>query len=57
MLRLALYQPDIPQNTGTLLRLEQSGFRGAEDERFFTGANYGWQMMLARLERVTAGLA
>jgi uncharacterized protein YndB with AHSA1/START domain len=46
-----------PTATGTLLRLEQSGFRGAEDERFFTGASYGWQKMLAGLERVTAGLA
>jgi uncharacterized protein YndB with AHSA1/START domain len=44
-----------PAKGGTHIRMEQSGFR-PEDERFFQGANYGWQKMVAGLERVTAGL-
>lgn len=44
-----------PADGGTHIRMEQSGFR-PEDERFFQGANYGWQKMVAGLERVTAGL-
>jgi uncharacterized protein YndB with AHSA1/START domain len=36
-------------------RMEQSGFR-PKDERFYQGAGYGWQKMIAGLERVTAGL-
>jgi uncharacterized protein YndB with AHSA1/START domain len=40
---------------GTLLRMEQSGFR-AQDERFYQGAGFGWQKMMAGLERVIAGL-
>jgi uncharacterized protein YndB with AHSA1/START domain len=44
-----------PTKGGTLIRMEQSGFR-LEDERFFQGANYGWQKMVAGLEQVTAGL-
>ena len=43
-----------PADGGTHIRMEQSGFR-PEDERFFQGANYGWQKMVAGLERVTAG--
>jgi hypothetical protein len=35
--------------------MEQSGFR-PEDERFYQGANYGWQEMIAGLERAAAGL-
>jgi uncharacterized protein YndB with AHSA1/START domain len=42
-----------PVEGGTIVRMEQSGFR-PEDERFFQGANYGWQKMIAGLERVTA---
>ena len=42
-----------PAEGGTIVRMEQSGFR-PEDERFFQGANYGWQKMIAGLERVTA---
>jgi uncharacterized protein YndB with AHSA1/START domain len=45
-----------PVDGGTLLRMEQSGFR-AQDERFFKGAGFGWQKMVAALERVIAGLA
>ena len=41
---------------GTLLRMEQSGFR-PEDENNYQGANYGWQRYLGALERVAAGLA
>ena len=44
-----------PADGGIHIRMEQSGFR-PEDERFFQGANYGWQKMVAGLERVTAGL-
>jgi len=42
-----------PAEGGTIVRMEQSGFR-PEDERFFQGANYGWQKIIAGLERVTA---
>jgi uncharacterized protein YndB with AHSA1/START domain len=45
-----------PAAGGTLLRLEQSGFRPEEDERNYQGANYGWQRFLAGLESVVAGL-
>jgi uncharacterized protein YndB with AHSA1/START domain len=44
-----------PAEGGTHVRMEQSGFR-VEDERFFQGAGYGWQKMIAGLARVTAGL-
>ena len=44
-----------PANGGTSCRMEQSGFR-AQDERFFQGAGFGWQKMVAGLERVIAGL-
>ena len=44
-----------PTKGGTLVRMEQSGFR-PEDERFYQGASYGWQKMMAGLERVIAGL-
>jgi uncharacterized protein YndB with AHSA1/START domain len=43
-----------PAEGGTQV-LEQSGFR-PEDERFYQGAGYGWQKMIAGLERVAAGL-
>jgi hypothetical protein len=36
--------------------MEQSGFRHGNDDRFYQGANYGWQKFFADLERVTAGL-
>ena len=44
-----------PTNSGTLLRMEQSGFR-AQDERNYQGANYGWQRFLGGLERLVANL-
>ena len=44
-----------PTKGGTLVRMEQSGFR-PEDERFYQGASYGWQKMIASLDWVAAGL-
>lgn len=45
-----------PVSGGTHLRMEQSGFRHGKDDRFYQGADYGWQGMFAGLERVAAGL-
>ena len=45
-----------PAAGGTLLRLEQSGFRPEEDQSFYQGANYGWQRLIGNLERTLAGL-
>jgi len=44
-----------PVTGGVLVRMEQSGFR-PEDEANYQGASYGWQRLIAGLERVTAGL-
>jgi uncharacterized protein YndB with AHSA1/START domain len=44
-----------PTKGGTHVRMDQSGLR-PEDERFYQGANYGWQKMIAGLERAAAGL-
>jgi uncharacterized protein YndB with AHSA1/START domain len=44
-----------PTKGGTLLRMEQSGFR-PEDDANYQGANHGWQRYVAGLERVAAGL-
>jgi uncharacterized protein YndB with AHSA1/START domain len=44
-----------PTKNGVLLRMEQAGFR-PEDERFYQGAQYGWQKMLGTLEKVLARL-
>jgi uncharacterized protein YndB with AHSA1/START domain len=44
-----------PTKGGTLVRMEQSGFR-PEDEDFYRGAGFGWQRMVADLEQVVAGL-
>jgi uncharacterized protein YndB with AHSA1/START domain len=44
-----------PTKNGVLLRMEQAGFR-PEDEGFYQGAQYGWQKMLATLDKVLAGL-
>jgi len=41
-----------PTKGGTLLRMEQSGFRAGPDDRFYQGAQYGWQKMLAAMENV-----
>jgi uncharacterized protein YndB with AHSA1/START domain len=40
---------------GTLVRMEQSGFR-PDQEAAYKGANYGWQKFIGSLERVVAGL-
>ena len=40
---------------GTLLRMEQNGFRSDQDANY-KGANYGWQKLIGNLERVVAGL-
>ncbi len=46
-----------PEKGGTLLRMEQVGFRqGRENDRYFQGANYGWQRFLGNLEQVLAKL-
>jgi uncharacterized protein YndB with AHSA1/START domain len=45
----------MPTSGGTLVRMEQSGFR-PEDEANYQGANYGWQRFIGGLERVAAGL-
>lgn len=45
-----------PTKGGVLVRMEQSGFRPEGDETFYQGASYGWQKMVAGLERVAAGL-
>ena len=44
-----------PTPNGTLVRMEQSGFR-PQDGSFFQGAAYGWQRMAAGLERVAGSL-
>jgi uncharacterized protein YndB with AHSA1/START domain len=40
-------------STGTLLRMEQSGFLPAQ-QQYYQGATYGWQKFFANLERVLA---
>ncbi len=40
---------------GTLVRMEQSGFR-PDQEANYRGANYGWQKFIGNLDRVVAGL-
>lgn len=40
-----------PTESGTHLRMEQSGFR-PDQEANYKGANYGWQKFLGNLERV-----
>jgi uncharacterized protein YndB with AHSA1/START domain len=43
----------IPTSTGTLLRMEQSGFR-PDQKQAYGGANAGWQQFFAKLEQVLA---
>jgi uncharacterized protein YndB with AHSA1/START domain len=40
---------------GTLVRMEQSGFR-PDQEANYQGANYGWQKFIGGLEHVVGGL-
>jgi uncharacterized protein YndB with AHSA1/START domain len=42
-----------PTSTGTLLRMEQSGFR-PDQQQAYQGAKYGWQQFLAKLEQLLA---
>ena len=42
-----------PTRTGTLLRMEQSGFRPDQTQAYH-GARYGWQQFLAVLEQLLA---
>ena len=44
-----------PTNTGTHVRMEQTGFRSEEDAAY-KGANYGWQKFIGSLERVAGDL-
>lgn len=44
-----------PTVTGTLLRMEHSGF-GADQEHAYKGATYGWRNFFTQLERVVAEL-
>jgi uncharacterized protein YndB with AHSA1/START domain len=41
---------------GTLVRMEQSGFR-SDQEQAYRGASYGWQRFFGGLERVVVGLS
>ncbi len=45
----------IPTSTGTILRMEQSGF-GPDQDANYKGANWGWQKFIGNLERVVADL-
>lgn len=42
-----------PSSKGTLLRMEQSGFR-PDQEQAYQGAKYGWQQFFGNLEKVLA---
>lgn len=44
-----------PTSTGTLLRMEQSGFR-PDQQPYYRGAKVGWQKFFANLEQVLARL-
>jgi len=47
-----------PENGSTRLRMEQAGFRqGSENDRYFQGANYGWQKFLSNLDQTLAKLS
>ena len=46
----------VPTDTGTRLRVEQSGFR-PDQKQAFGGARAGWQQFLAKLEEVLARTA
>jgi uncharacterized protein YndB with AHSA1/START domain len=41
--------------TGTLLRMEQSGF-GPDQDANYKGAKYGWTKFIGNMERVVGGL-
>jgi uncharacterized protein YndB with AHSA1/START domain len=43
----------IPKGAGTLLRMEQIGFK-PDQQQYYQGAKYGWQRFVAALEQVLA---
>ena len=45
----------VPTKSGTVVRMEQSGFR-PDQEANYQGANYGWQRFIGNLESVVGGL-
>jgi uncharacterized protein YndB with AHSA1/START domain len=45
-----------PTDTGTHLRVEQTGFRLPEHRQAYQGAKLGWQGFLKKLEQVVARL-
>ena len=45
----------VPTKSGTLVRMEQSGFR-PDQEANYQGANYGWQKFIGGLERMVGEL-
>jgi uncharacterized protein YndB with AHSA1/START domain len=46
-----------PTSAGTQLRVEQSGFpTEPSTDRYYTGAQWGWQKFLGSLDEVVAGL-
>ncbi len=45
----------VPTKSGTLVRMEQSGFR-SDQEPNFQGARHGWQKFIGGLERIVAEL-
>ena len=44
-----------PSGAGTLLRMEQSGFRPDQQQNYH-GARFGWQRFITALETVLAGM-
>jgi uncharacterized protein YndB with AHSA1/START domain len=44
-----------PTKTGTLLRMEQSGFR-PDQRQNYNGAKYGWNKFIGNLDKVVGGL-
>ncbi|HEY0704334.1 MAG TPA: SRPBCC domain-containing protein [Candidatus Acidoferrales bacterium] len=45
----------VATKTGTLLRMEQSGF-GSDQDAAYKGAKYGWTKFIGNMERVVGGL-
>jgi uncharacterized protein YndB with AHSA1/START domain len=45
----------VATKSGTLVRMEQTGFR-PDQEAAFKGANFGWQKFIGNLEKVVAEL-
>ena len=45
-----------PTESGTHVRMEQTGF-GSEEDKNYKGAKYGWQNFIGNLDRVAGGLS